>query len=401
LTRPIDNLAITNAIGGDGSDIGAFEVQAAPTPMFNFESDVASRDFGDGSIKSNDVIQVERFLNELDTPNTTPNEFQRADAAPRTAPNTTSPLLLGDGVIDSADVIQARRYLNELDPLTPAGGPVAPTTPPQATRFETLDKVLGKASGKQKDTIAAPASPQATVLRIESTTGSAGSQVTVNLRVDPDGTESQISTALLFNTSQLTFTGFANGTTTAATQSCNATLTPGRIRCSGGAFTSNLLGTSPVIGEITATPDQILVKVIFTINAGVIPGTISPITFDSPSASNELAQSSIPSTASGTVTVLAPTAASVAISGHVTTALGRGISGVKLSLTDSEGNTRSTVSTAGGYYQFNDVEVGKTYVISATGKRFTFSQPIQVLNINEETNQIDFIANSEKRLRSF
>lgn len=156
-----------------------------------------------------------------------------------------------------------------------------------------------------------------------------------------------------------------------------------------------------MIGEIAATPNQILVKVIFTINAGVAPGTVAPITFDSPSASNELAQSSVPSIQAGTVTVLSPPSATVAISGHVTNSFGRGISGVNLLLTDSEGNTRSTVSTAGGYYQFTDVRVGETYVISASGKHFNFTQPIQVLNVNEDTNQIDFIANSEKKLRSF
>ena len=94
-----------------------------------------------------------------------------------------------------------------------------------------------------------------------------------------------------------------------------------------------------------------------------------------------------------------PTAATVAVSGHVTSPLGRGITGVNLSLTDSQGNTRTTVSIAGGYYQFTDVQVGETYILSATGKRFTFSQPVQVLNINEETSQVNFVANSEKRMR--
>jgi hypothetical protein len=96
-----------------------------------------------------------------------------------------------------------------------------------------------------------------------------------------------------------------------------------------------------------------------------------------------------------------PTAATVAISGHVTSLIGRGITGVSLLLTDSEGNTRTAVSTAGGYYQFTDVQVGETYIISATGKRFTFSQSVQVLSVNEETSEVNFIANSEKRLRAF
>jgi hypothetical protein len=101
------------------------------------------------------------------------------------------------------------------------------------------------------------------------------------------------------------------------------------------------------------------------------------------------------------VTPAGPTAATVSVSGYVTSTLGRGISGIQLSLTDSEGNTRTTSTATGGYYRFEDVEVGKTYILSATGKRFTFSQPVQVLNINEETNEVNFIANSEKRVRSF
>ena len=98
---------------------------------------------------------------------------------------------------------------------------------------------------------------------------------------------------------------------------------------------------------------------------------------------------------------LAPTAATVSVSGRVTTLSGAAIIYVRLSLTDSQGNVRTTTTDSSGYYQFDDVQAGETYVLTATGKRFTFSQPVQVLNINEETNQVNFIANSEKRLRVF
>ena len=98
---------------------------------------------------------------------------------------------------------------------------------------------------------------------------------------------------------------------------------------------------------------------------------------------------------------LAPTAATVSVSGYVTTISGTGIRGVRLSLTDSQGNVRTTATTSDGYYHFDDVQVGETYILSASGKRYTFSQSLQVLNINEETNEINFTANSEKRLRVF
>ena len=94
---------------------------------------------------------------------------------------------------------------------------------------------------------------------------------------------------------------------------------------------------------------------------------------------------------------LPPTAATVSVGGRVTTTIGRGIGGVRLSLTDARGNVRSATTDSSGHYRFDDVEVGDTYILTATGKRYTFSQPSQVLNVNEGTTEVNFIANSEKR----
>jgi hypothetical protein len=90
-----------------------------------------------------------------------------------------------------------------------------------------------------------------------------------------------------------------------------------------------------------------------------------------------------------------PTAATVSISGRVMTASGRGIMNVRLSLTDSNGQVRTARTTSFGYYRFDDVQAGETYILSAIGKRYTFSQPVQVLNINEETDAVNFIADSK------
>jgi antitoxin (DNA-binding transcriptional repressor) of toxin-antitoxin stability system len=96
---------------------------------------------------------------------------------------------------------------------------------------------------------------------------------------------------------------------------------------------------------------------------------------------------------------LGRTAASVSVSGRIITPQGRGVTNVVVTMTDSEGNTRSTVSTTSGYYRFDEVEAGSTYVITATGKRYTFSQPAQVVNISDATEEINFIANPIKRNR--
>lgn len=92
------------------------------------------------------------------------------------------------------------------------------------------------------------------------------------------------------------------------------------------------------------------------------------------------------------VAAASPTAATVSIRGRVMTATGRGIKNVRLTLTDSNGQVRTASTSSFGYYRFLDVQAGETYILSAVGKHYTFSQPIRVLNINEDTDTVNFIA---------
>ncbi len=82
-----------------------------------YESDVAPRPNGDGSVTVSDWTLVGRFAAGLLTP-TNGSEFQRADCAPRDTQ--------GDGRLTVADFTQAGRYAAGLDPLTLVGGPLAP-----------------------------------------------------------------------------------------------------------------------------------------------------------------------------------------------------------------------------------------------------------------------------------
>jgi CSLREA domain-containing protein len=95
---------------------------------------------------------------------------------------------------------------------------------------------------------------------------------------------------------------------------------------------------------------------------------------------------------SGCRQVAVPSAASVSIGGRVMTAAGRGIRNVRLTLTNSAGETRNAVSNAFGYYRFTDVQAGGTYVISASGKGYVFDIPTQALFVSEETDGINFTA---------
>ena len=95
-----------------------------------------------------------------------------------------------------------------------------------------------------------------------------------------------------------------------------------------------------------------------------------------------------------------PTAASVSVGGRAVTSSGRGIRNVVIRMTDTNGNVRTATTTSFGYYRFADVAAGETYIITATGKRFTFSQPSRVLNIVEDTEDVNFIANDVNNLFS-
>lgn len=93
-----------------------------------------------------------------------------------------------------------------------------------------------------------------------------------------------------------------------------------------------------------------------------------------------------------TLQVFGPTAANVSIGGRISAFDGNGIRNVIVTLTDSNGNTRTARSTTFGYYHFDEVESGETYIISVTSKRFTFNQSSQILTVNDELTNVNFIA---------
>lgn len=92
-----------------------------------------------------------------------------------------------------------------------------------------------------------------------------------------------------------------------------------------------------------------------------------------------------------TAQVLAPTAAGAILGGRVTTVSGQGIKNARLTLTMPSGETRNLVSGSFGYYRFEDLAAGGTYILTVTAKRFVFSVPAQVVPLSEDRGDIDFI----------
>jgi hypothetical protein len=87
---------------------------------------------------------------------------------------------------------------------------------------------------------------------------------------------------------------------------------------------------------------------------------------------------------------LSPTAATVAVGGRILSAKGDAISKARVSITDPSGETRTALTNSFGFYQFEDVEVGRAYVFSVEAKRHQF-QPQSGI-VMEEPSGLDFTA---------
>lgn len=86
-----------------------------------------------------------------------------------------------------------------------------------------------------------------------------------------------------------------------------------------------------------------------------------------------------------------PTAANAAIGGRVMTANGRGIRNARLMLVGgSLSEPRYAFTGVSGYYRFDDLPTGETYVLTVFSKRFVFAQSSVVVNLTEELTEANF-----------
>ncbi|MBK7707294.1 MAG: carboxypeptidase regulatory-like domain-containing protein [Acidobacteria bacterium] len=93
--------------------------------------------------------------------------------------------------------------------------------------------------------------------------------------------------------------------------------------------------------------------------------------------------------------VLIPTAASVSVSGRVLMAGGAGIRNAVVTLTDSNGLIRTTVTGSLGRYAFAEVEVGQVYVIAVRSKRFRFTDPARIISVDDHVVDLDFVSEGQ------
>jgi hypothetical protein len=89
---------------------------------------------------------------------------------------------------------------------------------------------------------------------------------------------------------------------------------------------------------------------------------------------------------------LGTTAAHVGLSGRLSTSDGRGLMNATVILTDFQGRPRITTTSSFGYFHFDDIEIGQTYLLSVSSKRYQFSP--RVIAIFDEIADVEMVANN-------
>ncbi len=90
------------------------------------------------------------------------------------------------------------------------------------------------------------------------------------------------------------------------------------------------------------------------------------------------------------VSPMEPSAASAIVGGRVTSSYGRGIFGATVVMTDQSGQTFTVRTNPFGYYRFQDVATGKTYVVDIRHKQFSFAP--KVVSIANDLEELNFTA---------
>jgi hypothetical protein len=156
-------------------------------------------------------------------------------------------------------------------------------------------------------------------------------------------------------------------------------------------ISASISGVNVTVNSVTYNSPTSITLNLNTVGASVSNPNLTPESLRDLTITNPDGQSV---TRTGIINIIVPTAAPVSISGRVLTSNGQGIARIRVALTDSTGQTRYAVTNTFGYYQFDQVISGETYILSATSPKYQFAQPTRVLNVQESLADQDFVANS-------
>jgi hypothetical protein len=147
----------------------------------------------------------------------------------------------------------------------------------------------------------------------------------------------------------------------------------------GGSFESIVEVPTPL-----GFADQFLVSTI-----EVLSDNGDTIYYNDGVAAKDLANNQHKKFRSDTLTLTVPTAAAVSVGGRVMTTSGRGLARAKVTMTDNQGQVRSTLTNFWGYFKFDEVETGQVYTFTVNAKRYEFEP--RVVNVIDALDDLNFI----------
>ena len=124
----------------------------------------------------------------------------------------------------------------------------------------------------------------------------------------------------------------------------------------------------------------------------VISNVPTPVAFSLNSNANTVSATNVSSFSDWVVGNPVVTAADTFIAGKVKTAEGNGIRNATVVLTDANGNSRTVNTGSFGNYRFDNVAVGETYTVTVIGKRYAFTNAVQVVTVSGNIADLDFTA---------
>ncbi|MBS1794016.1 MAG: VCBS repeat-containing protein [Acidobacteria bacterium] len=128
---------------------------------------------------------------------------------------------------------------------------------------------------------------------------------------------------------------------------------------------------------------------LIKINGGVVTDVYGPqfVTFDR--TLNTALIHGIRSFSDWTLGTALPTAANASISGRVLAPNGTGVYRARVSITSSNGQTRSVRTGIMGNYQIDNVNVGETYTINVDDKAYRFTP--RLVTVSDSISDLDFV----------
>jgi hypothetical protein len=84
------------------------------------------------------------------------------------------------------------------------------------------------------------------------------------------------------------------------------------------------------------------------------------------------------------------TVAGVSVSGQIRTSHGRGVTGAQVTIYHPDGTSLSTLTSRNGSFRFDGVEVGRTYAVSVTSNRFSFTP--RFVEVTDAVTGFDFVS---------